>query len=237
MTMTLFTRLDAEWRELGASPPAVTALGMWAGTDGAFREFSNLCELVEGMRHSADRERNDELLACLAGRAQSDPYAARALFQAVFPGLIRIAADFRPATHSDEEIASVVIATAYERIRTYPIGRRPRSIAANVLLDTRQAVSRSVCKPRVREVPTADIEKLIVKAPEKTASDELLGIIAEAVRTRRLGVVDAQLVVLSCLAAVPTVELAAAQGCTVHTVRRRRLKAEAVLKAVAACVA
>ena len=237
MTMRLFTRLGTEWPELGTSTGAVTALGKWARAEASFHEFGDLCELVQFVRHSEDRERNDELLADLAGRARSDPYAARALFQVVFPGLIRIAADFRPATHSDDEIASVVIAEAYERIRTYPIDRRPRSIAANVLLDTRQAVSRSMCRPRVLEVPTADLETLMVEAPEPPVRDELFGIIDEAVRTGRLRVVDAQLVVLSCFAEVPTVELAAAWGCTVHTVRRHRLRAEAVLKAVAACVA
>jgi hypothetical protein len=235
--MTLFTRLAAEWPELGASPPAVTALGTWAREDPPFHEFADLCDLVRFVQRSRNRANSDELLACLAARAQSDPYAARALFQVVFYGLIRIAADFRTATHSDEEIASVVIAAAYERIRTYPIDRRPRSIAANVLLDTRQAVSRSVCRPRVLEVPTADIEKLVVEASETPASDELLGIIDEAVRTRRLRVADARLILLSRLADMPTIELAETHSCTPHSVRRRRLRAEAVLKAAAACVA
>lgn len=44
---------------------------------------------------------------------------------------------------SAEETAAVVVAAMWERIRTYPIERRPRKVAANLALDTRQRVWRS----------------------------------------------------------------------------------------------
>jgi len=40
------------------------------------------------------------------------------------------------------ERAAAVTATLYEQIRTYPIGRRPARIAANLLADTHQRLLR-----------------------------------------------------------------------------------------------
>lgn len=237
MTMTLFSELDAEWPELGASRTAVAALQIWARTDPALEGFEDLRDVVHFVQRSGLRLRGGAVLACLAARAPSDPLAARALLQVVLYGLIRIAADFRSAAHSDEEAASVVVAVAYERIRTYPIERRPRSIAANILLDTRQGVSRSLCRRRVPEVLTADVGRHAAEAAGASAADELLGLIDEAVRTRKLRVDDARLIVSTRVAGVPTAELAALRGCAPQSLRRRRQRAEAVLAAAVRCVA
>ena len=44
---------------------------------------------------------------------------------------------------SVEETAAVVVAAMWERVRTYPVERRPKKVAANLALDTRQRVWRS----------------------------------------------------------------------------------------------
>jgi hypothetical protein len=237
VTMTLFTELDAEWPEFGASSPAVAALQTWARTDLPLEGFEDLRAVVHFVQRSGRRSRGDEVLACLAARAPSDPLAARALLQVVLYGLIRIAADFRSAAHSEEEAASVAVAIAYERIRTYPIERRPHGIAANILLDTRQGVSRSLCRQRVSEVLTADVGRDAAEAAGASAADEVLGLIDEAVRTRKLRIEDARLIVLSRVAGVPIAELAAFRGCAPQSLRRHRLRAEAVFAAAVRCVA
>src|SRR5438045_889991 len=59
----------------------------------------------------------------------------------------------------------------------------------------------------------------------------------EAVRTRKLRIEDAGLIVMSRIAGVPTAELAAGYGCAPQSLRRRRQRAEAVLAAAVRCVA
>lgn len=237
MTMTLFTELEAEWRVLAASPPSVAALRTWAQGDRVLEVFDDLHQVVRFAQRSADQTRAGEVLACLAARAPSDPLAARTVLHVVLHGLIRIAADFRGAARSDEEAASLVVATAYERICTYPIERRPHSIAPNILLDTRQGVSRSLFRPRVVEDGFAEVERLAVASAGSSAADELVDLVDEAVRARKLRVDDARLIVLTRVAGMTTAELAAEGGCAVETLRRRRQRAEAALAAAVGCVA
>jgi DNA-directed RNA polymerase specialized sigma24 family protein len=237
VTMTLFAKLEAEWRELGGSVSALNALRIWAQSDPSLDPFDDLHALVRFVQRSPDRAQAEELLACLAARAPSDPLAARTLLQVVFYGLVRIAADFRSVAHSDEDAASMVVATAYERICTYPIERRPRSIAPNILLDTRQGVSRSLFRPRVAEDPTANVWGVAIAAPPASAADQLLGLVDEAVRTRKLRVDDARLIVLTRVAGVTTADLAAEHGCAPQSLRRRLQRAEATLVSAVKCVA
>ena len=230
-------QLDAEWPELGASAPAAAALRLWARSDLSLQGFEDLRDVVHFVQRSGRCLRGEQVLACLATRAASDPLAARALLQVVLYGLIRIAADFRSAASSDEEAASMVVAVAFERIRTYPIDRRPRSIAANILLDTRQGVSRSLCRRRVPETLTADIGWHAAEAAGPSPADELVWLVGEAVRTRKLRIDDARLIVLTRVAGVSTAELAALRGCAPQSLRRRRQRAEAILAATVRCVA
>ena len=234
MTMALITMLDAEWRELATTPEALAALRAWTDEDPALAPFADLGAAVRFAQQPGHPRRSNDVLSCLVRRAAADGLAARALLQSVLYGLIRIAVDLRAAAGSDEEIASVVVAAAYERIRTYPVERRPNHIAANILLDTRQAVSRSLCRPRVAEVLRADITSQDAEVEPPSATEQLLALIDEAVRMRRLAREDARLIILTRVGDVPIHELAAERGCLPHSLRRRRLRAEHALAAAVA---
>lgn len=234
MHMALFTMLETEWLEVSSSGQGVEKLREWATDDPALAGFGDLDAAVKFARQPGHPVCSNDVLSCFVRRAASDGLAARALLQSVIYGLIKIAADLRTAAESDEEIASVVVAAAYERIRTYPVQRRPDHIAANVLLDTRQAVSRKLCRPRVVEVLRADITRQDAEEAPTSATEQLLALIEEAVRMRRLGREDARLIVLTRIADVPIHELAAERGCLPHSLRRRRLRAEHALAAAVA---
>lgn len=234
---TLFERLAVEWSQLGASAPATAAIEAWGQNDPALAGFHDLVEVVGFVHRCRTGSRGDAVLAGLAARAPSDPLAARTLLHVVFYGLMRITSDLCSAASSPEEAASIVIVEAYQRIRTYPIERRPRSIAANILLDTRQGVSRSLCRRRVPETLTADIARHANATAGPSPADELLDLIDEAVRARKLRVDDARLIVLSRIADVSTVDLAAIRACTPQSLRRHRQRAEAALAVAVGCVA
>lgn len=230
MRKTLFGRLDAEWQEFVASPSTTRRYTGWQANDPSFAPYADLARLVEFAQTPGHPAASDDALRCLASRSQTDAVAARALLQCVLYALPRLATRFRPAVGGDaEEIASVVIGAAYERIRTYPIERRPRHIAANIVLDTRQVVSRTLCRPRITEVlvdSTALPAGADAPAPAGTQVIELVG---EAVRSGKVGLADARLIVLTRVFDVPVEELAADHHCLPHSLRRRRLRAEAAL--------
>lgn len=234
---TLFEQLAVEWSELGASAPAAAAVAGWGRHDPALTGFQDLLEVVRFAHRCGTGPRGDAVLRCLAARAPSDPLAARTLLHVVFYGLKRITSDLCTAASSPEEAASVVIVEAYQRIRTYPVERRPRGIAANILLDTRQRVSRSLCRRRVPEMLTADIAHHADATAGPSAADELLDLIDEAVRGGKLRVDDARLIVLSRIADMSTADLAAVRACTPQSLRRHRQRAEAALAVAVGCVA
>jgi hypothetical protein len=230
MRRTLFGRIDAEWREFVARPSTGKRYDDWRQSDVCLASYVDLTHLVEFAQTPGHPAASDDALRCLARRSQTDAVAARALLQCVLYALPRLATRFRPAAGGDlDEIASVVVGAAYERIRTYPIERRPRHIAANIVLDTRQMVSRTLCRPRVAEVMTYHSALARVPDPPASASAQLIELVGEAVRSGRLDPVDARLIVLTRVFDVSVAELAAEHHCLPHSLRRRRLRAEAAL--------
>jgi hypothetical protein len=234
MGQSLFTMLDAEWSDFSRRPRSVERLRQWAKEDPVLRRFVDLESLVAFARTPGHPADSDDVLQCLARRSASDDVAARTLLQAVIYALVPITVRFRLAAGDGDEIAAVVVAAAYDRIRTYPVARRPRHIAANIILDTQQSVSRTLCRPRITEVSMADIDRIPIEVASPSPTDRVIALVDEAVRRRRLGRDDARIILLTRVFDVPVEELAIEHGCLPHSLRRRRLRAEAVLAAAVA---
>ncbi|MEO8698036.1 MAG: hypothetical protein ABI658_31350 [Acidimicrobiales bacterium] len=234
MALSLFTNLETEWADLARSATALESLRRWGIEDAHLARFGNLDELATFARTARGIDDRDDVLRCLAARAAAEPLAARTLLQCVLYLLIPIAVSFRPTVDNDEEIDAIVVAIAFERIRTYPVQRRPRRIAANIVLDTRQRVSRRQCRRRVREVLTDDIANWPVEEPQPPAADQIVSLLDEAVRNGHLGTFDARVIALTRLGDVDINALAEAHGYQPQSLRRRRLRAEmALARAVA----
>ena len=71
-------------------------------------------------------------------QARADPLAARLVLQALLPGLKALAGRLLLEADERDEVWSALLAHCWERIRSYPLERRPARIAANTLLDTLQ---------------------------------------------------------------------------------------------------
>lgn len=234
MRRSLFTDLEAEWPNFARSAAAADRLSHWTSADPSL-EFADLAELVRFAQtpgHAAD---SDVVLSRLAALAPSDSVAARALLQAVLFGLPPIAAAFRVPSGGDfQEAAAIVVAAAYQRIRTYPFERRPRHVAANILLDTRQFVSRQLCRPRLEAELIGDLADLPIEDADASPALRLLRLVEEAVRAKAIRPADARVILLTRVLDVPTDELAAERGCKPHSLRQSRLRAEAALAAAVA---
>lgn len=227
--MDVIEQLDLEWRTLLRSRAMRKALRRWGDEDPALR-FDSLDALVAHVeRRDVHPSVNDRVLAALARRAPDDTRAARVLLQLLLPGCKALVRRYQIGTR--EERAALVAGAAWDRIRTYPIDRRPAKIAANVLADVRNRVLRAYPV----QPPPASLDALPERLapsvlPGREPEQEVAEILGWAVRSGLLDRASARLIVLTRVAGVSVSELAEAEGASEQTLRQRRLRAEAKLR-------
>jgi hypothetical protein len=120
----ILQELDREWAELAPSPRARRALIRWLNTNPDLAGTRDLAEVA--IRR--DPAKSEPVLRALASLAPQDDIAARTLLQAMVPGIVRLATR---AGNDDEAAIDELVSLAWERIRTYPSGRKG-SVAANI---------------------------------------------------------------------------------------------------------
>lgn len=191
MTTGLFGALDREWQTLCTSRAAHRGRDGW--TDDALRGIVGLAELIATLRRSShDPETADQILAALARRAADDDLAARTLLQALLPGLFNVA---KRLGHGrvDDDLEAEVLAEAVTRIRTYPIGRRPRLIAANITWDVFGCITRrrqNAARVALEAVADVELTETIV---DLDPSVEVCQLVRDAVERGALRECDARL--------------------------------------------
>ena len=156
--VNLFQELDSDWRRVVADGSGRRACLQWSG-DPVLAHVRCPQQLVDEIRTANDPARSDELLSAIVRLAPNDETAARLVLQALIPGLRCIARRFSFLADQDE-VEATVVASAWTRIRTYPHERRPRRVAANVVLDTRKEALRALraAAPLARPQTTSDTE-------------------------------------------------------------------------------
>lgn len=236
MHIPILAALDNEWTVLAQDRSAHRQFLSWKEDDPALASVEDLAGLLAIANNRVDLEASDGVLAGLARRAPTDTLAAQVLLHALLPGLKRVIRTCWRRRGADD-FASEVITVALERIRCYPFDRRPRRIAANVLRDVRQRVLRQLAREqrladRLGKTVPFDEER-IGSANESTATEELIDLVSEAVRTGRMTRRGGRLILLYRVLGVTTPALAAAEGRHPLAVERGRQRAEAGLAAVA----
>ena len=137
-------QLDLEWERIGKGPRGRAALRRWASGDLPLGGLRSLDELVERVNERGNPARSDAILLALVRRTATDDLAARTVLQAMMPAVKNLTSKFSTCgAWSAEETAAEVVAAMWERIRSYPVERRPAKVAANLTLDTRQRVWRT----------------------------------------------------------------------------------------------
>lgn len=101
-------------------------------------------------------DRKDDLLAALLRSAQRDGEAAITVVICLLPGLCRAIRRFAPSLDPEEAWAELIVALC-EKVRLYPLDRRPRRIAANLLWDATRQLLRAV---RANQRWTAHVAEL-----------------------------------------------------------------------------
>lgn len=193
MSWQLFGSLDDDWKRFAPSTIASRALERWSD-DPVLARFEDLDAIIATLRGgSADPARADQILLALVARASRDGVAARTMLQALIPGLVNVAKRLGRG-EVDEELEAQVLTEAIDRIRNYPLGRRPRAVAANITWDVFGRITRQR-RATSRVIPfehAAEVDPLI--PPDLDPSEEVLALIGDALATGEFRDTDARLV-------------------------------------------
>jgi len=137
-------QLDQEWERIANGPSGRRAVRRWALGQQSLVGLGSLGAIIERVNERGHVEESDAILLVLLRHADGDDLAARTVLQAMMPAVKNLTAKFSTCgAWSPEETAAVVVAAMWERIRCYPVDRRPRKVSANLTLDTRQRVWRT----------------------------------------------------------------------------------------------
>jgi len=158
---TIVTQLNAEWEEI-----------RWDRADW-LTGSPTLGEVLTSIRFNPDRVLTDLIMACHTGYRE----AGRVVVQALLPKLILMS---RAYPHPGVEH---LVSALWIRISTYPLDRRPASVAANLVLDAKKDVlteTRAIpvlpCMTTGTDEVTAD-QVLNTARTLKIASEESLSIV------------------------------------------------------------
>ena len=221
----LVERLEAEWPALAAGQLRLQ-LRAWSEREPALASFATPQQLLRQLDSIRGRHRaRNEILAALVREARTDPLAARVVLQTLLPGLKKIAGRLLLEADERDELWSALLAHCWERIRRYPLERRPTRIAANLLLDTLQKTSRELKQQRRNrdrfsgELP---LEGVVVASVDR----DIERLLRRAVAASAISGDEADLILRTRVDGADLRALAANAGVTYHALNTRRLRAE-----------
>ncbi|MDQ6797181.1 MAG: hypothetical protein M3011_03985 [Actinomycetota bacterium] len=224
--MSIFAGLYQEWTGLATTPTTTATLRRWGSEDPNLTGLTTMAELAEAA-HSRDHGRSNDILFALARRAGTDDLAARTLLQLMLPGLYALTRRCRRLGPFDER-ASMVLATAFERIRTYPL-TRPGRVTTNIMLDTMRRVY-DAARVQDRLDDHDGLRDDEAAGPVQSGTSELLELLAWAQERGHLSADAASLIALVRVVEVPVVDLVGRFGNDPQSIRRRRQRAEGRLR-------
>jgi hypothetical protein len=211
MTSLPFTNYRLDWQQFCEAQPADLAA-----------ELEALLTATQGSDDAAD-----QCLAQVVGRAATDGAMARLVLQRVMPGLLNVA---KRRSHIEPggfcEILHDLVANAWIAVRVYPLDRRPRKIAANLVRDIEYATF--VQDRRLRRVTIAEMPTQLAEQPaarSTNAGEEVIATLAAA-RRAGAGAEGIRLIGELTVAGRSVQELAASYGVSTRTILTRRLAAE-----------
>lgn len=193
----LVRRMQDEWQALTAAGATAAALARWAHAYPALAGYADLTAVQVATEDRCDKTRSDAILAALARLAardgDDDMLAVRVLLQLLLPGAIRLAQRITAVTGDPVEAETDVLAELTAQIRTYPWRRRPRRIAANLLLDCQQQLTRAA-RRHCGDVPVG-LQPICEDEPDLGAgreADERVEVIDLFVWAQTRGVLNAE---------------------------------------------
>lgn len=177
--------LFAEWDQLRGEPRSVRRARSW---DLPGEPPHDLDEVLRRAGYSGDRHCDDadRYLYGLVRIAATDDLAARVVLQRILPGLVAAARRRgRVQAEGQRRVFDELLATSWVLIRTFPVERRTRRIAANLLRDAEyhtyvraqrlRARALEVLTDELHRSPSDDLDpgRLVVEDPRRELTELL----------------------------------------------------------------
>jgi len=222
--------LQREWEVLARGRLRLE-LRTWAAHQPSLARFETPDRLIGFLwdKRVASEEKDRVLLALLR-LARRESSASRMVLQAMLPGLKTLAGAMlrRHPEHGDpalgrEELWQVLFVEMSERIKTYPLERRPGSVAANLILDVKHAVLGEVQRARAAagelplDEPLEPDEQALRPRPGVDVEEPL----RRAVQAKAITAADAELLLLVDVDGVALREAAERVGLSYNLARIR----------------
>jgi DNA-directed RNA polymerase specialized sigma24 family protein len=176
------------------------------------------------MRRPGRTAEKDAVLRALLLWARVDPVGAELVFEVIRPGFLNLARRLTRSTREREELRATLTAALWEGIRRYPVERRPRRIAANLLLDALHNTLVAVGRESAWNAVRTRVSLEIGSAPDESDGD-LDGLLARAVSAGALSAAEAELVLRTRIDGEQLLEIAHG-GVPYNTLKVRRQRAE-----------
>jgi DNA-directed RNA polymerase specialized sigma24 family protein len=214
--------LQSDWQQAVHSPQMASQFQAWRAREPALARFADTAALVRFMRGAGSRVDKDAVLCALLTWAKHESTGARVVLEAIRPGLLNLAARITRDPREREELCSTMLLAIWEGIRSYPLARRPRRVAANLLLDTMHRtlveLGRESAWLSIRSL--ASVESQESSAPEQVDAD-VDALLAQAVRAGAVSAEEADAILCSRID-----DLARSAGVSYNTMKVRRQRAE-----------
>jgi DNA-directed RNA polymerase specialized sigma24 family protein len=223
------------WRRGVGGERLARRLRAWAAVEPALARFGSAEALFRFLRSEPSAER-DAVFRTLLASAKTDELAGLVLLEALLPGLKRLAGQLLIETRNRDSVWAVLLACAWERIRAYPLERRPRRLAANLLLDTRKAVAKELGRELYPPEQPRALGALGQPYPACRA-DDIDALLDRAVAAGALSRREAELIASTRIDGLTLAELAGRLGIPYHTLSVRRIRAERRLLLFLGCAA
>jgi DNA-directed RNA polymerase specialized sigma24 family protein len=218
--------LESDWQHGLRSQQLNARFGAWQTKKPVLARFADPAAVVSFARGSSSRADKDAVLGALLVWAKHEAIGARMVLEIIRPGLLNLSSRIMRESREREELCSMMLLAVWEAIRNYPLARRPRRIAANLLLDTlRQTLVQSADASAWRaawsftNVETQDV------AGEEVDGD-VDGLLDRAVRAGAVTTGEAELILCSRIDGVELSDLARTAGVSYNTMKLRRQRAE-----------
>ena len=215
--------LEHEWPQL--LPSLNARLRTWGRREPVFAAFPAAPLLLRALRSQQDHRLEDAILLALLREARQDRLAGRFVVQALLPGLKRAAARILFEAGERDELWSILLANLWERITSYPLERRPRRVAANLLLDTIHATLTDFGRAR-RTIQATEPLVSDELAPARREEEEAEVVLARAARAGAISCEEAVLILRTRLEGLSLATLARELGVSYDALRVRRRRAE-----------
>lgn len=219
--------LSSDWQHGIRSTQLNDRFRFWQAKQPVLARFADPAAVVGFARGSSSRADKDAVLGALLMWARHEAIGARMVLEIIRPGLLNLSARIMRDAREREELCSMMFLAVWEAIRNYPLARRPRRIAANLLLDT---LHQTLLQSGAESTWRAAWSFASVEAGDRDGVEEVDGdvdgLLNRAVRAGAVSGEEAELILSSRIDGVELSDLADASGISYNAMKVRRQRAE-----------